>query len=174
MFGDFEPNHCQLMSFCDENNGMIASGKRLAVTADGAATWNELDIPFEITAIRMVTQSEFYCIAKGLIMYKTADGGLTWESTPLNLPLGNEYIDFIQNFALSVDGKDEFTVFCVGLRDRELKSYSTIDGWKSCFENLIPEMYANVISLYLNPHGNILTVTDLDRNSITALKKQKE
>ncbi len=35
-FGDAEPYQCQLLSFCDENNGIIASQKQIAVTNDGA------------------------------------------------------------------------------------------------------------------------------------------
>lgn len=112
-FGGSEPNQCCMMSFCDENNGIVAAAKRLAVTADGAATWTELELPFEIAAIKMESPEKFYCVGADLNLYKTADGGATWQGTPMQLPLGDAYITAPRSFTLTVDGDNMFTVFCI-------------------------------------------------------------
>lgn len=156
-FGGTEPNQCTMMSFADENNGIIASAKRLAVTADGAATWKELKTPSEIAAIRMTDASTFYFVGADFQIYKTTDAGQTWASTSMNLPDKENYKKAAQTFALSVDGKDSYTVYCFGKKDAVLKCYSTTDNWKTCTEHPMPEVSVSA-HLYLSNTGDTLTV----------------
>lgn len=172
-FGSMEPSQCKLLSFIDENTGVIASSKRLAITKDGAETWTEITTaPEKISAIRMESADKFYFIGEDLNFYKTIDGGATWESTPLNLPLGKEYLTEIQNFAFSVDGDNTYTVFCVEKETKLLKSYSTSDGWATCIENTVAEFKAPNAVLYLNHDGTVLTNTSVINKKAIAFEKQ--
>lgn len=170
-FGDSEPNQCRSLSFCDENNGIIASRERLAITNDGAETWKELDPPSDIVAIRMVAPDTFYIVDTEYSIFKTVDGGSTWEVTPMNLPEGKDYLNEGNNFALFVDADNAYTVFCVQRSTRELKSYSTIDNWGTCKENKVPKL-TGVLTFYGNREGNLVTITNLHENTITVLGKK--
>lgn len=172
-FGSMEPNQCKLLSFIDENIGLIASSKRLAITKDGAETWAEITTaPEKISALRMESADKFYFIGEDLNFYKTTDGGVTWESTPLNLPLGEEYLTKIQNLAFSVDGENTYTVFCVEKETKLLKSYSTSDGWATCIENTVAEFKEPNAVLYLNHDGTVLTNTSVINKKATVFEKQ--
>ena len=173
-FGMSVPNECRLMSFCDENTGIIAAKKKLAITTDGAESWTELTAPAEITAIRMQDKDTFYIVSSDFTLYKTTDGGSTWENVPMNLPLGNSYDGTIRKAALAIDGDNAYTVYCVEKDSFTMKSYSTTDNWADCVENTLPDvkLYDGVI--YLNRSGDILTLTDTEAKIATAIKKESK
>lgn len=170
-FGSSEPNQCSMMSFCDENNGVIASAKNLAITSDGAASWNELKAPAEIAAIRMVSPEKFYFVGSDFNFYVTEDGGATWAGTPMDLPLADGYLNKPRSFALRVDGENMFTIFCIESESKTLRSYSTADNWLSCTENVIPE-YTELkkAALYFNNDGSLMTLTNMYSKKVVALK----
>ncbi len=170
-FGDSEPNQCRSLSFCDENNGIIASRKRMAITKDGAKSWTELTIPSELIALYMVSPDTFYYIDSTFNLYKTVDGGFTWESTPMNLPLGTDYFELSNSFSLFVDADNAFTVFCTQRSTRELKSYSTIDNWGTLKENKVPDING-VLTFYVNHKGNVVTICDLNEKKIHVVTKK--
>lgn len=167
-------DQCSMLSFCDENNGIIASLKQLAITADGATSWKEITVPSEILAIRMESPEKFCYIGSDFNFYKTADGGATWESVPMNLPLGTAYrADIRNNVVFSIDGENMYTVFCVEEETKTLKSYSTADNWLSYAENTLPEMTGLEKSyLYLNRDSSILTLTNVKTKRMYPIKKQ--
>lgn len=172
-FGGSEPSQCCMMSFCDENNGLIASASRLAITADGAATWTELTVPSGILAIRMETPEQFCYVGSDFNFYKTTDGGTTWDAVPMDLPLGDGYLSGLRNFTLSVDGDNMYSVFCIESETKTLKSYSTADGWISCTENKIPEMTGlEKAYIYLNQDGTMMTLTNASEKKAVAMEKQ--
>lgn len=162
-----------MMSFCDENNGLVASVSQLAITADGANTWTDIAVPSGLLAIRMESPEKFCYIGSDLNFYKTADGGATWESAPMNLPLGDGYrTDMRNNFVFTIDGENMYTVFCIENENLSLKSYSTADGWLSCTENTVPEITGMKKGyLYMNRDGSIMTVTNVTRKRICPIRK---
>ncbi len=169
-FGDYVPDQCQMLSFCDENNGIIASYKRMAITNDGATTWTELKVPAKILCIYMVTTTEFYFIGSDLNLYKTVDGGSNWETIPMNLPEKNYVINPL-NFALYVDGDNAYTIFCIPNTTRVIKSYSTIDNWATFKENTIPELPI-FGKFYFNHDGKFLTINNPTDSACTVLKRK--
>ena len=171
-FGGEVPNECKMMSFCDENTGIIASEKRLGLTVDGAATWTELTPPAELIAIRMLDAKTFLCVGNDFLLYKTADGGTTWSSVPLGLPLGREYSDKARDTMLFADGENAYTIYCLEKESMRLKSYSTTDNWTSCNENPLPELTLPEGVLYLSPDGSILTLTDTKNDKATAIRRE--
>lgn len=171
-FGLSSPNACKLISFCDKDNGIVASSIKLAITSDGAESWTELDVPGRILALRMASPEVFYCICDDFNFYTTSDGGKTWESTSLNLPLGNEYLNEILKITFSIDGDNSFTVFCIDKENRTLKSYSTTDNWENVTENSVPEFNSAMGLFYISPDGNYLTVTNSLKKTATVFEKQ--
>ncbi len=168
-FGDSEPEQCQVMSFCDENNGIIASDKRMAKTSDGGKTWTEITIPSNIVAIYMTAPDTFYFMDTSFSINKTSDGGTTWETTPTNLK-GN-YFTGIKSVALYVDAENAFTIFCTDMNLRELKSFSTIDNWGKIKENKVPKV-KGVLYFYINHKGDTLTISNLNEKKIVILGKK--
>ena len=170
-FGDYVPDQCQMLSFCDENNGIIASYKRMAITSDGATTWTELKVPAKILCIYMVSTTEFYFIGHDLNLYRTVDGGSNWETITMNLPEKKNYILNPLNFALYVDGDNAYTIFCIPSSSRLVKSYSTIDNWATCKENTVPELPI-FGKLYFNHEGSLLTINNATDSNCTVLKRK--
>lgn len=172
-FGGSEPNQCSMLSFIDADNGIIASASDFAITADGGQAWKELEAPADIASIRMVSPDEFYVIGKDFNLYKTVDGGSTWAGTPMNLPLGDAYVNNPRSLAISIDGENAYTVFCIEKDSKTVKSYSTADNWFSFTENTLPEITDIGKSyFYLNHDATIVTLTDTKAKKATAMKKQ--
>lgn len=172
-FGSSEPNQCSMLSFCDADNGIIASASDFAITADGGQVWKELEAPASIAAIRMVSPDEFYFIGQDFNFYKTTDGGTTWTGTPMNLPMSDAYSNNPRQFAFSVNGDNMYTIFCIEKNNKTVKSYSTADGWFSITENTLPEITGIGKSyFYLNHDGTVVTLTDSTAKKATAIKKQ--
>ncbi len=142
-FGDSEPYQCQLLSFCDENNGIIASQKQMAVTNDGAKKWTKVTVPSEILSIYMLSPNEFYYVDKSLNLQKTVDAGKTWESAPMNFPEKENTLKEIRKIALHVDNENSCTIFCyqnLGGKTKKVTSYSTTDNWDNYIVNILPEL----------------------------------
>lgn len=171
-FGDYNSNYCKLMSFCDVDNGIIASLTRLAITSDGANTWTELECPCDIITIYMIDTKNFFIIGTDYKLYSTTDGGTTWNSTPLNLPGGTNYNNDIITFALHMDDSSNGSIFCYDKETKLLKNYTTTDGFATCTEHAIPELKYSIGTLFLNHDGSVLTYTDGLHKTLTAIKKK--
>lgn len=167
-FGESEPDQCTMLSFCDKDHGIIASGKLMAITGDGAKSWTELTPPAKIAGIRMKDSSTFYLVGSDLAFYSTTDAGKTWQHKAIKLPDNDDYVKDPQRFAISCDGDNAFTVYCIQKSTKKLKSFSTTDGWETLSENEMPEMKKSA-TLYLNSTGDILSLFDEKKSSVTAL-----
>lgn len=152
-------DNATMISFIDENTGIVASKKVLGITKDGAETWTYLELPSdeEILCIKMETADEFCFIDRSFNIHFTEDGGASWESIPLNLPEGTNYIPVKKNIEITKDCEDVYTIYCVDKDSFMLKSYTTNDRFYSCTENEMPLLKANGYSLHMR--GKYLTLT---------------
>ena len=81
--------------FMDSVNGVLYDGNIIFKTSNGGTTWNMLSPIYDINGVFMddlrdidfISEDLGYCISRGLfnspyyIIYKTIDGGLTWDAT---------------------------------------------------------------------------------------------
>ncbi|MGD9161823.1 MAG: YCF48-related protein [Desulfobacteraceae bacterium] len=77
-----------ILAFADAKTGWVGSGSKFKMTTDGGATWNELTLPKDVTAVAAIslrTPKDGYLIGKNGILYITADNGKTWKSCSLGL-----------------------------------------------------------------------------------------
>lgn len=167
-FGSFQS---QIISFVDENNGLIVSKESMAITNDGAETWSPLETPSAVIAVCMETADSFCYIGDDLNLYRTTDSGTTWMQTPLNLPEETDYLNKSKNFAFTIDGSDSYTFYCFQKSTGLLKSYSTTDNCVNYSENTMPTI--DVTSyIYINHPGNIITLYNTFDKSVIALIKK--
>lgn len=109
------PEHLEDYSFTSPTHGMYVQGDRIAVTDDGGQHWKtvatcnvsaEVDgltktIHCGFTAIHFPTPGVEYVVAKGggagaaFIVFKTADGGATWQSTVIQRGQDAEDVYFL-------------------------------------------------------------------------------
>lgn len=157
-FGGSTPNQCKMLSFCDENNGIIASSKKMAITNDGAASWKELTLPCEVVGIQMTSPEQLYFVGKDFCMYTSEDAGETWSFTDLKLPEQTDYYNIPQAVAFTVD-ETGYTIFATQKSTKLLKNYVTADNGETWTECPLPEVTGHY-NLYLNHTGDILTAND--------------
>lgn len=77
-----------ILAFADAKTGWVGSGSRFKTTTDGGATWNELTLPKDVTAVAAIslrTPTDGYLIGKNGVLYITKDGGKTWQSRSMGL-----------------------------------------------------------------------------------------
>ncbi len=174
-YGDSEPKQCTLMSFCDENTGIAASKGRLGLTTDGGVTWTDLDVPCSILAIRIVDAQNICLLSEDMVLYRTADGGSTWEETQITFPLGDDYYFDLNNIDFSVDGEQAYTFFCIQNSTKRLKCYSTTDNGATFTENLMPDTkmpnVPRLATVKLNQPGDVFTVLNLGNSTIYAFQE---
>ena len=90
-FGPSEPLQCRFISFCNDNDGLIASPSILAKTNDSGESWEQIDLPLDIDNILAINFSDLntgYLLNDKGIIFKTTDLGKSWEK--INLGLENE------------------------------------------------------------------------------------
>lgn len=155
-FGDNEPNQCVMMSFSSEEIGMIASEKKLAVTTDGATSWNELTPPAPIVTINMVNDKTAYLLGTDQKLYVTNDAGQTWNETDFGLTGNDNFKWQTQAFAMNFNEDQTVTIFAFD-SDRILRCYTSTDNGKTVTEETIPEITEGLL-LYLSIDGKCLTV----------------
>jgi photosystem II stability/assembly factor-like uncharacterized protein len=88
-FAATKPEHCRFISFLDTRTGWAATTLKLVTTGDGAATWTEASLPDgvdRIAALSLFTPGNGYLLAQTGDLFRTADGGQSWESAG-TLPL---------------------------------------------------------------------------------------
>lgn len=167
----FGTDQGKIISFVDENNGIIATQKSMAITKDGAKTWSPLETPSAVIAVCMETADCFCYIGDDLNLYRTTDCGATWEQTSLNLPEKSDYLNKSKSFAFTIDGSKSYTFYCFQKSTGLLKSYSTTDNCVNYSENDMPEI--DVTSyIYVNHPGNIITLYNIKDKSVIALIKK--
>lgn len=173
-FGDSEPYQCQLLSFCDENNGIIASQKQMAVTNDGAKKWTKVTVPSEILSIYMLSPNVFYYVDKSLNLQKTEDAGKTWSESPMEFYQKENTLKEIGKIALYVEKDNTYTIFCAQNIDGKfgkLKCYSTADNWESFMINVIPNTSFQIDWININHTGDIATITNSSGYDIICKEK---
>ncbi len=173
-FGDSEPNQRCLMSFCDENNGIIASQKQMAVTNDGAKKWTKVTVPSEILSIYMLSPNVFYYVDKSLNLQKTEDAGKTWSESPMEFYQKENTLKEIGKIALYVEKDNTYTIFCAQNIDGKfgkLKCYSTADNWESFMINVIPNTSFQIDWININHTGDIATITNSSGYDIICKEK---
>lgn len=169
-FGGDSPNQCKMLSFYDENNGIIASAKLMAITHDGGTSWKELTLPCKVAGINMNSENRIYFVGDDFNMYISEDGGETWNSTALNLPEKNDYYNIPQSFAFSID-ENGYTLFASQKSTKLVKRYVTVDQGATWTEEPLPEVEGHYY-LYLNKDGDVLTANNGLKMTSTVLTRK--
>lgn len=164
-FGEDSPNQCRMVSFYDENNGVIASAKKMGITHDGGASWKELTIFCDVVGVKMNSENTIYYVGKDFCMYRSEDGGETWNSTPLNLPEKEDYYNEPQAFAFNMV-ENGYTLFATQKSTNLLKHYVTDTHGATWIEDPLPEVLGHC-NIYLNDDGDVLTANN--SQNMTAL-----
>ncbi len=175
-FGDFEPDHCRFLSFLNEQTGWIASPTRLASTNDGGKIWHEMNIPEganEIASIYLRTPNEGYLMDSNGILYITGDSGNTWSSQDLgfgklNLKDGKNIN--VPNSAICFNNSNN-GIIVINTKDN--------DVWKTCVfhtsdsgkiwsqeELHLSDTFSKMLKVYISKDGKLLTLSNIDNNTI--------
>ena len=160
-----------MISFIDENTGIVASKNLLGITKDGAETWSTIELPGknDIICIKMESADQFCYIDAKLTIYLTEDGGQTWETLPLNLPEGEDYMPVKKSLDIVAEGDGIYTIYCVQRSTKMIKSYTTKDHFTSYTENIMPELAVG--ASYVHVEGNYLSIYDAKSKTLTAIVK---
>lgn len=151
----------RMISFCDENNGLVACFNRLVITSDGGDNWEDVALPVDIVSIKMITPDNFMCLGKDFNLYTTEDRGASWNTVTLNLPLGDQYLNQPDNAIISKTPDGNLILFCIENDGGALKCFTSNDDFKSYTENTVPDFDLSMVKLNLNHSCNVLTVVDV-------------
>ena len=160
-----------LLSFCNSKNGWYAqlSENRFAQTSDGGNSWQSLNVP-EIGMLKSIFLLDKNCgfILDDKAVYKTIDGGKSWNKFPLSSMFDGQSQNSLLVFgnAMRFENINEGIII---LRTNDSKSKLSVlrteDGAKSwekenisLDENIIPG------SVFLSRDCKYLTVTDTVNN----------
>ena len=175
-FGDFEPDHCRFISFLDDKTGWIASPTRLASTNDGGKNWHEMNLPQGVTQISSIylrTANDGYLLDSNGILYITGDSGKTWSSQDL----GFGKLDLKDGRKINVPN----SAICFNSLSTGIIVINTKDtnGWKTCVLNTadsgktwtqeqlpLSDTYNKMLKVYLSKDGKLLTLANIDNNTI--------
>lgn len=162
---------CTMISFIDENTGIVASKNLLGITKDGAETWSTVELPGkdDIICIKMKSADQFCYIDSKFTIYMTEDGGKTWETLPLNLPEGDDYMPVKKSIDIVFEEDDTYTIYCVQKSTKMVKSYSTKDYFLSYSENTMPEIAVGACYLYVK--GDYITFYNDRKKILTVIAK---
>lgn len=164
-FGGHSPNQCQMVSFINENVGMIASQIQLGFTNDGGTTWVEQTPPSKIMSIYLVNEKEAYLVGLDKKLYVTKDAGVTWENVAFNVEGFDDENAFSspQACALKVseDGKGQFFYLAKG---GKLRCFETKDGFatvtKTCEVDFSEKMESSS-KMFLSRDGKYITLQSI-------------
>lgn len=174
-FGGTSPNQCQLLSFVDENTGLIASQNQLAYTSDSGNTWTELTAPVKIMAIHLTNTTKGYLIGTDRKLYITEDAGATWVAQELDIKGFENGLTAISSCAFSISEDGSGILFYLD-RDGVLNCFETKDSsaaWtktaelKDTLENDKP------CFLYLSRDAKYLTLQGIECKSGAVVSKVK-
>jgi hypothetical protein len=157
---------CPSMSFLDERTGWAASPNHLRATNDSAQTWTDLYPPLEegrlIAAIALRTDQKGYVLDDGGHLYASAEGGGTWDTRSMDLPVGALMVPVTSASRAAlrfVDDRHGVAVF--SLKDQSVWFAVTADGGHTWQREEIVELRGRAMyySIYLSRDGSLLTVT---------------
>lgn len=161
-FGGTNPNQCQMVSFINENIGMIASQIQLAFTKDGGNTWVEQTPPSKIMSIYMVNETDAYVVGLDKKLYVTNDTGATWKNIDVTIEGFEDETAFSGpqscTLTISEDGKGKFFYL---VRGGILRCFETTDGFATVSKtqelNFSDKMESSN-KLYLSRDGKYITL----------------
>lgn len=122
------------IDFLSSEIGWVVGVSSLTSTTDGGSTWQTLGEPTGdplVTVQFTSTTDGFGVTASGLVV-KTADGGVSWQNVPLNVPAT----------ALCVAGSGSSTAAYVA--DEQGDVFRSLDGgatWSEDYQTTIPSVY---------------------------------
>jgi photosystem II stability/assembly factor-like uncharacterized protein len=170
-FGPSEPDHCRYLSFLDATTGWAAGPFELGMTTDGATTWKDLALPpgtGKIAAISLRTPLDGYVLDDRGTLLATADGGKTWTSQPVKLPVAEKLgIHFAPTAALRF--LDALHGRIVVLQKGGYQTGETVDGGTTWTWEPIPDLQV-FSTLYLTHDARLLTAINLTKNEILLLQ----
>lgn len=166
-FGGTSPNQCQLLSFVDENTGLIASQNQLAYTNDSGNTWTELKAPTKIMAIHLTSATKGFLIGTDRKLYVTNDAGATWVAQELNIEGFENSLTAISSCAFSISEDGSGILFFLN-SDGVLNCFETKDSsaaWTKTAELKDMMENDNPCFLYLSKDANYLTLQGIECKS---------
>ncbi len=177
-FGFSEPDHCRYISFINPLTGWIASPSMLALTLDGAKSWQNVKLPAGINGIMAmdgISENEVFIFSQKGYLFSTKDTGKTWNKTAVNLN-GSQISEEIPFSAIvSLRFQDENKGTLVLLTDKPERRWlvmRTENGgslWNN--EELPSEVSDARGNVYLTKDGKYLTIQDWFNSKIYVLAK---
>lgn len=162
-----------LVSFVDAETGWFTSEAQFKATADGGATWEELDLPegvYKVAAISLRTPKDGYLLDDNGFLYTTQDGGETWSSQRLEFTKGT-YILGTENSQAAMrffDADHGLVVLSIlGKEKTGMWALRTADGGQTWKEEKLPVESGMP---YLSRDGAFLGVYTPDGREITLLR----
>jgi photosystem II stability/assembly factor-like uncharacterized protein len=164
-----------LISFASSKTGWIASNGavKLKMTDDGGKNWKEIILPENkkvLLAVNLRTEKDGYVLDNDLNLFKTTDGGNTWETIQLNLPKENfDLFDTDYNkAAIRFYNENNGEIFIYQTQPEKCwLNIETKDGGKTW--NTIP-ITVEKGTVYITHDGNYLSIYG---NNLTLLKRKK-
>lgn len=170
-YGEMGPNQCRFVSFVDENNGWIAAPHRMGITTDGGKSFSEAKLPDgigKIACVELLSKDTGYLVDDKNILYKTSDGGQSWENQEIEDD--SLEIKIYKSPTVAMKFLDEDNGYLYYTKDDKVYGLVTSDGGKSWGKISIPEDLKGK-TLYLSNDAKYLSVMTIDNKEITILKK---
>ncbi|MBP8083135.1 MAG: hypothetical protein KAZ87_08020 [Spirochaetes bacterium] len=168
-----------ILSFCDSKNGWYAqlTENRFAQTSDGGNSWQSFNVP-EIGILKSIFLLDENCgfILDDKAVYKTIDGGKSWDKFPLSgkfRSLSSNYLLEFSNAMRFKNTKEGTIVQRTNDSKNKLSVLRTEDGAKSWEKETI-SLDENIIpgSVFLSRDCKFLTVTDTVNNRFYLYRRQ--
>jgi photosystem II stability/assembly factor-like uncharacterized protein len=163
-----------ILAFADAQTGWVGKGVAFKKTTDGGATWTDLALPKDVTAVAAIslrTPNHGYLLGKNGTLYVTEDGGKTWNprslglSNPVILGFNNEWVETPQAAIRFTDANHGLVV--LGLEGKaNMTALRTADGGKTWKEENVP---AKLGKPFVSRDGKFLTVSKW-QDGLTLLK----
>lgn len=163
-----------MLAFADTRTGWVGKGTAFKKTTDGGATWTDLALPREVTAVAglsLRTPNHGYLLDKSGTLFVTEDGGKTWQPRSLGLVkpailgFNNDWVETPQAAIRFTDANHGLVV--LGLEGKaNLIALRTADGGKTWKEESVP---AKPGKPFISRDGRFLTVSKW-QDGLTLLK----
>lgn len=169
-------DECQLLHFLDDETGWSASTANLAVTKDGANSWEAIPLPEEVSnivAISLRSAEAGYLLDLDGTLYSTTDGGQNWAAQTLDFEDDDLALMRVGQTSAAIRFLDKEKGVVIMNLGGNFKSavvaMHTTDGGQSWEHHLLP---VDLGGLFLSHDGQYLTVSDwMEMGKVTLLQR---